>query len=158
MKNRIKALIAAIGFVFISAGAALTLALPTFASTPAAPAAKSCPTTAFLTFPAWYNGMTNADCSLKSPNDYNTAPVGQPSNGLSVFIWHIVLNVIDIVLQLVGYISVIFIMIGGFTFLTSSGEAANIAKAKNTITNAIIGLVISIASVAIINLIVGIIK
>lgn len=100
---------------------------------------------AFLTFPAWYRGMTDADCNIVAPED--------SSDGISAFIWKIVLNVIEIALQLVAYLALFFIIYGGFQYITSSGSADQASKAMKTILNALIGLVIAIGSVAIVNLI-----
>lgn len=102
-----------------------------------------------LTFPAWFKGLTDPNCEIKSPND---------AGGLSTFIWTIVLNVIEAMLQLVGYIAVGFIIRGGFKYITSNGDAGEMAKAKKIIMDAVIGLIISIMSVAIVNLIAGAIK
>lgn len=44
----------------------------------------------------------------------------------------------------VGAASVIMIMIGGFKYITSSGDSGNVESAKNTILFAIIGLVIAL--------------
>jgi len=101
----------------------------------------------FLGFPTWYRGLTDGDCNITSPE----------SSGLSDFIWHIALNIIEIGLVAAGYIAAFFILYGGFRFLTSNGSSENVAKARMMILNAIIGLVISMASVAIVNLIIGII-
>lgn len=102
-------------------------------------------TQSFLGFPAWYRGLLDGDCSVKSPAD---------SGGLSNFIWHIALNVLDIGLMAAGYIAAFFIIYGGFLYMISQGNAQNTAKALSTILNAVIGLVLSIASVAIVNFIV----
>jgi len=51
----------------------------------------------------------------------------------------LVINVLSI---LVGVAAVIMIIIGGFKYITSSGDSAGINSAKNTILFAIIGLVI----------------
>lgn len=99
-----------------------------------------------LTFPAWYQGLTDDECNIMNPAD-----VG----GLSAFIWRIVLNVIEIMLQLVGYVSVGFLIRGGFKYMTAMGESAEVVKAKNIIRNALIGLVIAIVSVALVNFIAG---
>jgi len=122
-------------------GGSLLVAQPSFAAAPA----NKC-NAGFLTFPAWYRGLTKDDnsatkCDLKPPTD------------IGAFIWHIVLNVIEIGLQLVGYAATGLILFGGFKFLTSSGDSAAIVSAKKTITDAVIGLIISMASIAIINLI-----
>jgi hypothetical protein len=100
----------------------------------------------FLGFPTWFRGLidpTSTDCSIMSPD----------GDGLSNFIWHIVLNVIEAAMMAAGYVAVAFILYGGFMYLTSQGEAANVAKAKTTIENALIGLVISLVAVAAVNFI-----
>jgi hypothetical protein len=59
------------------------------------------------------------------------------------------------ILQLVGYIAVGFIIFGGYKYMISAGSPDGMVKARKTITNAIIGLVISIFSVAIVKIISG---
>lgn len=49
------------------------------------------------------------------------------------------LNILSVV---IGIAAVIMIMIGGFKYVTSSGDASNITSAKNTILFAVIGLVV----------------
>jgi hypothetical protein len=144
----LKIWVVSIVFVGLIGAGALTIAAPVETH---ATSSDSC-SSGFLSFPSWYRGLTNSDCTLESPGD------GKGQVSLSDYIWHIALNIIDIGLQAVGYITAFFILYGGFLFLTSSGEAANIAKAKTTILNAVIGLVISIVSIAIVNLIFGIIN
>jgi hypothetical protein len=142
MIRRIKAWAAAIGMTAIIGGGVLAIATPT----PTFAAGKCAQN--ILTFPVWFRGLTvsDTDCTLKSPDQ-----VG----GLSNYIWKIVLNVIEIVLNLIGYLAVFLIIFGGFQFMTNGGEAAKVEKAKKTILNAVIGLIISIAAIAIVNLIFG---
>jgi hypothetical protein len=106
-----------------------------------------------LTLPAWFRGLTDENCNIKSPSDLSTS--GDPSAGLSIFIWTIVLNIIEMVMQIVGYITIAFLIYGGFKYMTSQGEASNIMKAKDTIRNALIGLLIAIFSIALVNFIAG---
>jgi hypothetical protein len=73
--------------------------------------------------------------------------------GISTFIWKIVLNVLGIILRVISYIAVIFIVYGGFLYLTSSGNAENIARALKTIMNASVGFAISLSAFAIQNFI-----
>ena len=109
-----------------------------------------------LGIPPWFRGLTSDDgkCTIVSP--------GQPLNGqtldLTGFIWRIALNIVDIGLSVVGYIAFFFILYGGFQFLTGGSNPSQIEKARKTILNAVIGLVIALGSVAIINLIFGIIS
>jgi hypothetical protein len=98
----------------------------------------------FLGIPAWYNGLTDGNCNIQNPDS-----VG----GISTFIWKIVLNVLGIILRVISYIAVIFIVYGGFLYLTSSGNAENIARALKTIMNASVGFAISLSAFAIQNFI-----
>lgn len=56
---------------------------------------------------------------------------------------------------LVGAIAVIMLIIGGLRYVTSNGEAASIKGAKDTITYAIIGIVIAILSFAAVSFVIG---
>lgn len=140
MKRTIRNWLAAILFVASAGGATLTIALPqtSFACSDH-----------LLTFPAWYRGLQNPDpdCSIKPP-DASKA-------GLSGYIWTIVLNVIEFGLQLVGYVSVGFIIAGGYKYMISTGSPDGMVRARKTIMNAVIGLVLSIFSVAIVNVVAG---
>jgi cytochrome bd-type quinol oxidase subunit 2 len=53
-----------------------------------------------------------------------------------------VATIINVFSVIVGAVSVIMIIYGGFRYITSGGESGNISTAKNTILYAIIGLVI----------------
>lgn len=124
--------------IIISSISTLTLVAPQ----PVMAAVESNPTCAksFLGFPVWYRGLTvsSTDCNIKNPSDVKN------------FIWHIALNVIEIGLRLVGFAALYYILYGGFTFLTSNGSSDKVVKGKAMITNAVVGLIISIASVAIV--------
>lgn len=54
----------------------------------------------------------------------------------------IITTIIDIFSLVVGFVSVIMIIVGGFKYITSGGNDASVAGAKNTILFAIVGLVI----------------
>ena len=102
----------------------------------------------FLGFPTWYRGLVN-----ESSSDCAVLLSGSGTDGLSKSIWKIVLNVIEAAMMLVGYLSVIFIIYGGVLYITSAGGADGVKKAKSSITNAVIGLVISIVAVAVVEFI-----
>jgi hypothetical protein len=57
----------------------------------------------------------------------------------------------NVMLFIVGAISVIMVIIGGLRYVISGGNSTNITAAKNTILYAIVGLIISIMAYAIIN-------
>ncbi len=127
------------------------------AATPTAAFAADCSgKNVILTFPAWYRNLAKPDgsgCRIMSPTEVGGGSVGanREEQQLTKFVWTIVLNIIDIMLQLVGYISAGFIIYGGFLFLTSGGAPDGAAKARRTILNAVIGLILAIMSGAIVN-------
>lgn len=98
-----------------------------------------------LTLKPWYSGLTNNDCSLKNP--------GADTNSQANYIWKIALNIVDDLLQLIGYTTVGYIMYGGFLMMTSNGAPDKAAHGRKTIMSAAIGLVIALASVALVNFI-----
>jgi hypothetical protein len=55
-------------------------------------------------------------------------------------------NVINLVLGLLGLIAVIIILIGGFKWMTASGNEDKVGEAKKMITQGLIGLVIILAA------------
>jgi hypothetical protein len=54
----------------------------------------------------------------------------------------VVASIINILSLVVGILAVIFVIIGGLKFITSSGDPANVSSARNTIIYALVGLVI----------------
>lgn len=64
-------------------------------------------------------------------------------------------NIINIVLIVVGLVAVLYLIGGGVTYVTAGGDAEKAGKGRTTITNAIIGIVIIVASLAIYNYVVG---
>ena len=63
-------------------------------------------------------------------------------------------QVINILLFLIGVISVIMIIIGGIRYTLSNGDSAQITSAKNTVLYAVIGLVVALLAYAIVNFVV----
>ena len=60
---------------------------------------------------------------------------------------------IDLVLAATGSIAVLFIIIGGFQYLTSAGNEEAAEKGKKTLINSIIGLVVIIMAAAIVRIV-----
>lgn len=59
--------------------------------------------------------------------------------------------IINVVLGVLGIITVAVIIVGGIRFTTSQGDATKAAKAKNTILFGVIGLIIALLAFAIVN-------
>ena len=67
----------------------------------------------------------------------------------------VISNITNTILYVLGFISVVMLIIGGVKYTLSAGDAKAVTDAKNTILYALIGLVIAILSYAIVNFIVG---
>ena len=63
--------------------------------------------------------------------------------------------IINILSWVVGVVSVIMIIWGGFKYLTSGGDAASVTAAKNTILYAIVGLIIVALAQVIVKFVLG---
>lgn len=64
-------------------------------------------------------------------------------------------NVINAVLGVLGIVAVVVIILGGFTFLTSQGDAGKVMKGRNTILWGVIGLIVALFAFAIVNFVLG---
>lgn len=119
-------------------------AVPTAVNAAQTTTKSACGSGSLLGFPAWYRGLTKengSNCDIKSPTE---------AGGATKFIWIIVLNVVEMILRAAGYAAVIFIIYGGYKYMISTGSPDGMVAARKTIMNAAIGLVISIAAVAIV--------
>lgn len=111
-----------------------TLCAGLFSSTAfAAPCSNDKPV---LLFPAWFHGL---DCKNDIPQLTNLNQI-----------WIIVMNIVQWLIIAGGYVAVYFIIWSGFKYITATGDPQKITAAKNTLTNAIIGFVIVLGSVAIV--------
>ncbi len=64
-------------------------------------------------------------------------------------------TIVNILLFIIGAISVIMLIIGGIRYTISGGDSGQVTSAKNTILYAIIGLVIAFLAFAIVNWVLG---
>lgn len=74
--------------------------------------------------------------------------VGKIGDGSFKSIFMFLIN--DILLPLAGTVALMFIIIGGYQYITSSGDEEVAAQGKKTLTNAVLGLVIVIFSYVIV--------
>ena len=63
-------------------------------------------------------------------------------------------TVVNVLLFIIGAVSVIMLIYGGIRYTTSGGNANNVTAAKNTIMYSIIGLIIAILAFAVVNFVV----
>lgn len=103
----------------------------------------------FFGLPSWCRGLSDGDGNFKfSKEDTESIPK---------FIWTVVGNLADGVFRIIGVISMVFIIWGGYQYMFALGESGKVGKAKTTISNAIIGLIISVSASIIVNFVLGIV-
>lgn len=102
----------------------------------------------FFGIPTWHRGLTEdfgGNCEVKK--------IGKDGIPIEKFVWSVIGNLMDGVFRIVGVASVAFIILGGFKYMLAGGNANKLAGAKITVTNAVVGLIISLIATAIIGLI-----
>lgn len=104
-------------------------------------------------FPAWYDGLLCEDGNIRSPGDTTLGKTTGDRFGTWLTI--VAMNVVRMILYVVGYASLIFIIWGGFKYMINGDNSGGTVAARKTIQNAIIGLVLSIGSVAIVTFVVS---
>lgn len=77
----------------------------------------------------------------------NVTPVGDGSDTL----WDNINVIINAIIGVLGLVCVVIMIIGGVQYMTSSGDAGKVKKAKDTILYGLIGLVICVLAFAIVN-------
>jgi len=68
----------------------------------------------------------------------------------------VITAIINLLLVIIGVVSVIVIIISGFNFITSGGDSGKVATARNSILYAVIGLVVVAFSEIIVHFVIGV--
>jgi hypothetical protein len=63
-------------------------------------------------------------------------------------------TITNVLLFVIGAISVIMIIIGGIRYVVSGGDSANVTAAKNTILYAVVGIIVAILAYALVHFVV----
>ena len=66
-----------------------------------------------------------------------------------------IISVTSILALVAGIVSVIFLVWGGFKYITSNGDSSGVSSAKSTIIAALIGLIIAALARPIVNFVIG---
>ena len=66
-----------------------------------------------------------------------------------------VTTIINAVIGILGLVCVVVMIIGGINYMTSSGDAGKVKKAKDTILYGLIGLIVCVLAFAIVNWVIG---
>lgn len=137
--NKIKHFIAVLTLLLIAV-------TPAFASaTPLTQFGAPCATKPVLTFSPWYKGLNCTKEKRTDGKEYDQPQITELND-----IWKIALNIVEWLVGLAAYTTVVFIIWGGFKYMKSRGDPGQLVEAKNTITQAVIGLGVALASTAIV--------
>lgn len=94
----------------------------------------------FFGFPQWYKYLEDGDkCAPRLEHLTD--------------IWLIGLAVIEILLRVAIIAAIIYVMIGGFKYITSRANPEKTSAAKNTVVDALIGLVVAVVATAVVSFI-----
>lgn len=64
-------------------------------------------------------------------------------------------TITNVLLFIIGAISVIMLIVGGIRYVVSGGDSTAVQNAKNTILYAIVGVVVAILAYAVVNFVIG---
>jgi hypothetical protein len=114
--------------------------------------AQACEETRFFGIRPWYKYLNDADrlnaaCELRG--GFFTGPADNQTLDLGVLTLA-GLGILDILLRLAALIAVGFVVYGGIKYVVSQGESDKTKGALKTITNALIGLGITVFAVALV--------
>jgi ABC-type Fe3+ transport system permease subunit len=115
--------------------------------------AARCTGGSFFGFPTWYKYL---NCTTVKTSDGST-PANLQTPQLSSIndVWLIAAAVLEMLLRLAALAAVAFVIWGGIQYIMSQGEPDKTTKARGTILNAIIGLVIAVISAGVVSYIAG---
>lgn len=81
---------------------------------------------------------------------YSIEPIGSRVGLGEADLKNTVINIIRWILGILALLAVVFVIYGGFMWLTSGGDESKIEKAKKIISGAVVGLIIVILAWAIV--------
>jgi amino acid transporter len=101
-------------------------------------------------FPKWYKYLNP---HWETPSGARVPECVLRGGGFPDAIPGIALAIFEILLRVAGLVAIIFIVYGGFQYLTSTGEPDKAKNARTTITNAVIGMLITMFATVIVNVV-----
>ncbi|MDQ3123972.1 MAG: pilin [bacterium] len=107
------------------------------------------------TLPVSAQDIQNNLCAGANLDVNSNCNTGITNQDASAKINSLIGSIINIFTLVVGVVSVLMIIVGGFKYITSGGDSTNVSGAKNTILYAIIGLVIVALAQTIVRFILG---
>jgi ABC-type Fe3+ transport system permease subunit len=102
----------------------------------------------FFDFPVWYK-------YLQVTTEVDGNSVCSPRLEGLTDIWLIALAVVEMLLRIAILVAIIYVVISGIKFITARGNPDKIQNARNSVQDALIGIVIAVAATAIVSFIAG---
>ena len=96
---------------------------------------------------------TNSCISTDTSNCVNISPLPTTSTGSNT-----VGTLLNLTFIILGSVAVLIMVLAGFRYITSSGKPEELAKAKDTIIYAAVGIIICVFAVTIVSFVAGLIK
>ena len=96
-----------------------------------------------------------ADADVCSTNVPDSVKEAAGCNSNTDSLQSAITNILSAIIGVAGLVSVVYIIIGGVQYMTSSGDASKVEKAKKTILYACIGLIVCALSFVIVNFVIG---
>ena len=82
-------------------------------------------------------------------------PTDQNGNPTETGLANSVTTILNSLIAVLGVVCVVVMIIGGYNYMTSSGDPGKVDKAKKTILYGLIGLVVCVLSFAIVNFVIN---
>jgi hypothetical protein len=112
--------------------------------------ADTCSVKTFFGIPPWYKYLVSS--GRMAPNK-----VTQACELVGKLQWSdfslIAIALLDMALRLSGLVAIVFIIYGGFQYVTSDGQPDKTKDAQTTIINALVGLAIALVATAMVSFI-----
>lgn len=105
----------------------------------------------FLGLKPWFAYLPDSAFESGTCNIVNFTVLGK--SGTPSMVPAILLAIIDDLVRIAGYVAVIFVITGGVLYITSQGEPDRTKRARDTIINALIGLVVALVATAVVSFI-----
>jgi hypothetical protein len=107
--------------------------------------AAPCAGGSFLGFPKWHKYLNGVQ------TDFGCTPQLRKLSD----IWLVALAILEIMLRLVALVSIFVVLYGGVMYMTSQGDPGSTKKARETVMNALIGVIIAVSATAVVSFIAG---
>jgi ABC-type Fe3+ transport system permease subunit len=105
----------------------------------------------FLGFPTWYKYLPGIEAF--NGKGQPTSCIPQVSQLADV--WLIVAAFVEILLRIAGLAAIVFVIYGGIQYINSHGEPDKTNRARQTIINALAGLVIAVGATVLVTFFAG---